>query len=154
MLIFTSSSCNTPILPVHKEGKFDADGNQICQSVQDLRALSHSSPLNLPYSFLNSGWCSLVSSSWPLLSILFCPCLFWNHSVPVSFCIYIEREKLDTDSSTSEILWFPSIFSQVLKADLDSVAFTQVSMLVGYVIDDLLLCNQTKQGALNRLTHS
>lgn len=41
----------------------------------------------------------------------------------------------------------PSVLSQILKADLDSVAFTQGSMLV-QCVDDLLLCKQTKQRAL------
>ena len=40
-----------------------------------------------------------------------------------------------------------SIFSQVLKADLDSAALTQGSTPVQSV-DDLRLCNQTEQGAL------
>lgn len=47
----------------------------------------------------------------------------------------------------------PSVVFQVLKADLDSVAFTQGSTLVQYV-DDLLLCNQTRQGALIERSHS
>lgn len=40
MLIFTTSPCNIPILPVKNEGKVDSDGNQIYRFVQDVRALS------------------------------------------------------------------------------------------------------------------
>lgn len=39
------------------------------------------------------------------------------------------------------------MFFQILKIDLDSLAFTLVSTLFQY-IDDLFLCNKTKQGAL------
>lgn len=33
VLVFTSSPCHSPILPVKKEGKFGSDGNQISQFV-------------------------------------------------------------------------------------------------------------------------
>uniref|UniRef100_K7FJP6 Peptidase A2 domain-containing protein n=1 Tax=Pelodiscus sinensis TaxID=13735 RepID=K7FJP6_PELSI len=40
VLIRTQSVCNTPILPVKKEGKFDDQGRQIYRFVQDLRAVN------------------------------------------------------------------------------------------------------------------
>ena len=58
-----------------------------------------------------------------------------------------KRETINMDCLLQGYCESLSIFSQILSADLDPVVFTQGSTPVHYV-GDLLLCNQSKQGAL------
>lgn len=65
----------------------------------------------------------------------------FHRILAISLCIYFQRATVDLETHIPQGYFeSPSIFSHVLKANLDSVAFTWGSTLVQY-IDELLLCN-------------
>ena len=151
VLAFTSLPCNTPILPVKKEGKFDSDGNQIYRFVQDLRAInSFVIPRHPVVPNPTVILTSIPADAACFTVVDLCSAFF---SIPLHpdsqflFTFTFKGRQFTWTRIPQGYCESPSIFSQVLKADLDSVVFTQSSTLVQYV-DDLLLCNPTKQGAL------
>ncbi|CAM4712260.1 unnamed protein product [Lepidochelys kempii] len=141
-----TSPCNTPILPV-KKPKPGPDGKPVYRFVHDLRLINaivipRAPVVPNPATILTAippgaTYFTVIDLSSAFFSIPVHPDSQFLFAFTFDGCQYVWT-RLPQGYRES-----PTIFSQYLKRDLDSISLTMGSSLIQYV-DDLLLCSTAK----------
>uniref|UniRef100_K7EW91 ribonuclease H n=1 Tax=Pelodiscus sinensis TaxID=13735 RepID=K7EW91_PELSI len=138
IIVPVSSLCNTPIFPVKKPGK------NTYRFVQDLRAVNAVVLPSFPVVPNPATILSCIPSTATCFTVVdLCSAFF---SIPIDqdsqyLFAFTYRERQYTWTRLPQgYTESPSLFSQILKKDLDDIVFPEKSVLIQYV-DDLLLAS-------------
>lgn len=142
------SVCNTPILPVKKEGRVDALGRPVYRFVQDLRAINK---IVLPRANIVPNPATILSSipdGSQYFSVIDIASAFFSVGIAEEsqflFAFTYEGRTITWRRLPQGYVESPSLFTQALLNDLADLVLPGNSALVVYV-DDLLLAAPTKE---------
>lgn len=144
VIVPTVSKCNSPIFPVRKPGK------QTWRFVQDLRAINAVIVPSFPVVPNPATILSCIPFSACYFSVIdLCSAFF---SIPIHkdsqylFAFTYQGFQYTWTRLPQGYTESPTIFSQILKRDLDDIKFLMGSVLIQYV-DDLLLASDTLEAS-------